>query len=145
MSSIHLQKRPRLHQAYDLHQNLMGKLDGDWSLDDLKNWIESVPDTINEFDEIKDIVEIYESEISQYLSLGDQMKNTYRFEVQGICDAIKEMPKCIFDVLRGRCFYSTTTDNDSDGGAVYRYGINSIRFKKNAIQISQRINEEKYQ
>ena len=140
-----MQKRPRLRQAYDLHQNLMGKLDGDWAFDDLKKWIESVPDTIFEFDEIKDIAEIYESEISQYLLLGDQMKNNYRFEVQGICDAIKEMPKCIFDVLRGRCFYSTTTDNVSIDGAACRYGINSKRFKDNIIQISNRINEEKYQ
>ncbi len=139
-----MKKRPRLRQAYNLHQSLMEKLDGDWSVNELKEWVTSIPNEITEFDVVKDIVEYYEPEITRYLEIDNQLKNDYRFQVQGICDAIKEMPKCIFDVLRGRCFFNTDPDNVSIDGVSYRYGINSKRFRNNIIEITKRINEEKY-
>ena len=142
-----MKERPRLHRAYNIHQNLMEIMNEKWTLNDLHEWVNSIPDEINEFDEVKDIVEIYEPGINNYLLQGNQQKNNYRFEVQGICDAINEMPKCIFDVLRGRCFFNINPDNVSGEGTgiVYRYGINSHKFKTNINKITEKIIEEKYQ
>ena len=45
---------------------------------------------------LSDIIDIFGEQLSGFLTLGEKPPNNYQFAVQGICDAIKDMPHCIF-------------------------------------------------
>lgn len=135
--------RPRLKLAYDHHQKLMKLLETDWKADDLRHWVEQIPGEVTEFASVADIVEFFETQIALYLELPEKPSNTYQFAVQGICDAIKAMPHCIFDVMRGRCMFSIPHDTVEENGNLWRFGIRSARLAERVNTISTYIREER--
>ena len=92
---------------------------------------------------VGDIIDIFGEQLSGFLTLGEKPPNNYQFAVQGICDAIKDMPHCIFDVMRGRCIFSITHDTMEENGELWRYGIKSSRLTEKINEISANIREER--
>ena len=98
---------------------------------------------VDEFWAVGDIIDIFGEQLSGFLTLGEKPPNNYQFAVQGICDAIKDMPHCIFDVMRGRCIFSITHDTMEENGELWRYGIKSSRLIEKINEISANIREER--
>lgn len=138
-----MSSRPRLKQAYEHHQKLMELLGDEWTFEDLRNWVDLIPVEVTEFASVADMIEVFEEQICHYLKLGKLVPKNYQFAVQGICDAIKDMPHCIFDVLRGRCIFSITHDTVEENGKLQRYGIKSNRLIEKINAISKNIREER--
>ncbi len=137
-----MKSRPRLKLAYDHHQRLLELMEKKWSMDELREWAEQIPAEVNEFFTVGDVIDVFDKQLSNFLALGETPPNNYQFAVQGICDAIKDMPHCIFDVMRGRCIFSTTHDIVEENGELQRYGIKSNRLIEKINEISKNIREE---
>ena len=135
--------RPRLKQAYDHHQRLLELMETKWSMDELLAWVEQIPTEVDEFLAVGDVVDVFSEQISHFLALDEKPPNNYQFAVQGICDAIKDMPHCIFDVLRGRCIFSLTHDTVEENGELRRYGVKSNRLIEKINEITKNIREER--
>lgn len=135
--------RPRLKQAYDHHQRLLELMETKWSMDELRGWIEQIPEEVDEFLAVGDVVDVFNEQISLFLALEEKPPNNYQFAIQGICDAIKDMPHCIFDVLRGRCIFSTSHDTVEENGELRRYGIKANRLIEKINKISKNIREDR--
>ena len=114
-----------------------------WSLDELRLWVENIPAEVDEFLTVVDVVDVFEEQISRFLALSEKPPNNYQFAVQGICDAIKDMPHCIFDVMRGRCIFSVAHDTVEENGELRRYGIKLNRLIEKINEISYNIREER--
>jgi hypothetical protein ELI_1149 len=114
-----------------------------WSMEDLRTWADQIPTEVDEFLAVGDIIDIFGEQLSGFLTLGEKPPNNYQFAVQGICDAIKDMPHCIFDVMRGRCIFSITHDTMEENGELWRYGIKSSRLTEKINEISANIREER--
>ena len=138
-----MKSRPRLKQAYEHHQRLLELLETNWSLDELQTWVKQIPTEVDEFSTVSDIVDVFSEQLEDFLALSKKPPNNYRFAVQGICDAIREMPHCIFDVMRGRCIFSMTHDTVEENGKLQRYGIKSSRLIEQINKISENIREER--
>jgi transposase len=138
-----MESRPRLKKAYEYHQRLMELLEAEWTMEKLHAWANQIPDDITEFDMVLDIIDVYENQLLQFLELSEQPPNNYQYAVQGLCDAIKAMPHCIFDVLRGRCMFSIPHDTVEENGTLQRYGIRTSRLIEKINEISDNIREER--
>ena len=138
-----MKSRPRLKQAYDHHQRLLELMETKWSIDELRTWVEQIPAEVDEFFMVGDVVDVFDEQLSDFLLLSEKPPNNYQFAVQGICDAIKDMPHCIFDVMRGRCIFSITHDTMEENGELWRYGIKSSRLTEKINEISANIREER--
>lgn len=138
-----MSSRPRLHKAYNHFQTLLELLDSGWKHEDLKTWASSTPDELPEFFELIDIADFYEKEIQNSLQPEESPPRQYIAVVKGICDAIHEMPHCIFDVLRGRCMFNITNDIIEDNGSQKRLGIPADRFIQNIKNITKNIKEDR--
>ena len=138
-----MKSRPRLKQAYDCHQSLLTLMETKWSLDELRLWVKNIPAEVDEFLTVVDVVDVFEEQISRFLALSEKPANNYQFAVQGICDAIKDMPHCIFDVMRGRCIFSVAHDTVEENGELRRYGIKLNRLIEKINEISYNIREER--
>ena len=90
-----------------------------------------------------DVIDVFNEQISRFLALNEKPPNNYQFAVQGICDAIKDMPHCIFDVMRGRCIFSMAHDTIEENGELRRYGIRLNRLIEKINEISNNIREER--
>lgn len=132
-----------MKQAYEHHQKLMELLGTEWTFEDLRNWVDLIPVEVIEFASVADMIEVFEEQIRHYLELGKLVSKNYQFAVQGICDAIKDMPHCIFDVMRGRCIFSITHDTVEENGKLQRYGIKLNRLIEKINEISKNIREER--
>ena len=135
--------RPRLKQAYDHHQRLLELMETKWSMDELLAWVEQIPTEVDEFLAVGDVVDVFNEQMSHFLTLDEKPPNNYQFAVQGICDAIKDMPHCIFDVLRGRCIFSLTHDTIEENGELQRYGVKSNRLIEKINEITKNIREDR--
>ena len=111
--------------------------------EDLRTWADQIPAEVDEFWAVDDIIDIFGEQLSGFLILGEKPPNNYQFAVQGICDAIKDMPHCIFDVMRGRCIFSITHDTMEENGELWRYGIKSSRLIEKINEISANIREKR--
>lgn len=138
-----MKSRPRLKQAYDHHQKLLELMETEWTMDELRTWAEQIPAEVNEFFMVGDVVTIFDEQLSHFLELNEKPSKNYQFAVQAICDAIKDMPHCIFDVLRGRCIFSIAHDTVEENGVLQRYGIKSSRLIEKINEISENIREER--
>ena len=138
-----MKSRPRLRQAYDHHQRLLELMESKWSIDELRAWAEQIPAEVDEFFMVGDVVDVFDEQLSGFLLLGEKPPNNYQFAVQGICDAIKDMPHCIFDVMRGRCIFSVTHDTVEENGELRRYGIKLSRLIEKINEISANIREDR--
>ena len=138
-----MKSRPRLQRAYNHHQRLLELMETKWSMEDLRTWADQIPTEVDEFLAVGDIIDIFGEQLSGFLTLGEKPPSNYQFAVQGICDAIKDMPHCIFDVMRGRCIFSITHDTMEENGELWRYGIKSSRLTEKINEISANIREER--
>lgn len=138
-----MMSRPRLKQAYDHHQRLLELMETKWSMDELGAWVEQIPVEVEEFSAVGDIVDVFDEQLSRFLALGKKPPSNYQFAIQGICDAIKDMPHCIFDVMRGRCIFSMAHDMVEENGELQRYGIKSNRLIEKINIISENIRGER--
>lgn len=132
-----MNSRPRLKQAYDHHQRLLELMETKWLMEDLQTWAKQIPTEVDEFLAVGDIIDIFDEQLCGFLALNEKLPNNYQFAIQGVCDAIKDMPHCIFDVMRGRCIFSITHDTIEENGELQRYGIKSSRLIEKINKISK--------
>ena len=111
-----MKSRPRLQNAYEKHQNLLELLETDWTYEDLAAWADEIPEELNEFADLIDLIDIYEIELRAYLDGERHLPERYITSVQAVCDAFKNMPRCIFDVLRARSILTPGFDTIEEDG-----------------------------
>lgn len=138
-----MKSRPRLQTAYEKHQNLLELLETDWTYEDLVVWANEVPVELNEFADLIDLIDIYKTELKAYLDDERQLPEKYITSVQAVCDAFKNMPRCIFDVLRARSILTPGFDTIEEDGQKKRQGIRYDRLTANMNQITENIKEER--
>lgn len=138
-----MESRPRLKSAYDHHQALMGLIDGEWTYERLSKWAHELPSDLPEFDTLVDVIELFEQEINNYIETEEKPPDFYPTALQAVCEAFKEMPNCIFDVLRARCFLTINHDTIEENGTKYRLGIHTTRLTQNMNEITKNIKEAK--
>lgn len=133
-----LQSRPRLKAAYEKYQQLLRLLDQEWTYEELRAWASSLPGDLDEFDDLRIIVDLNMSEIDAHLS-GEKPSTGYTTAISAICRSIEEMPHCIFDVLRARCMLTIEHDTEDKDGNITRLGIEATRFTENLNEIARSI------
>lgn len=138
-----MESRPRLSKAYDHYQLLLEIFENRWDCEQLSSWIEKIPEELQEFAELIDIVQLYSTEIQNYLQAEESPPPQYGAVIKGICDAIHELPHCIFDVLRGRCMFTVPNDIIEENDSEKRMGIPVERFISNLKSITENIKEER--
>ena len=138
-----MKNRPRLRTAYENHQKLLEFLETDWSYEDLAAWANELPEKLNEFADLVDLIDIYEIELRAYLDVDKHPPEKYITSVQAVCDAFKNMPRCIFDVLRARSILTPGFDTIEENGEKMRQGIRYDRLTTNMNKISENIKKER--
>lgn len=138
-----MSSRPRLNKAYNQFQMLLDIFDRKWEYGDLSSWTASISDELPEFVDLIDIIEFYETEIQSSLQPEESPPPQYAAVIKGICDAINEMPHCIFDVLRSRCMLTIAHDTIATDNCEKRLGIPAERFISNIKSITENIKEER--
>lgn len=138
-----MSSRPRLNEAYNQFQMLLDIFDSSWEYERLSSWTSSISDELPEFVDLIDIVEFYENEIKNSLHPEESPPPQYAAVLKGICDAIYEMPHCIFDVLRARCMLTIANDTIAIDDSEKRLGILAERFISNIKSITENIKEER--
>ena len=138
-----MNSRPRLNIAYEHYQKLFEIFDNAWNYEDLSKWASEIPKEVLEFEELIDLIEFYEYEIQSLFKTNSRLPENYLAVIRGICDAVSQMPHCIFDVLRARCILTTPYDTVSENGIQKRLGISADRFIENINEITRNIKEER--
>ena len=136
-----MESRPRLKSAYEQHQALMELMDGEWTYEKLSKWAHELPGDLPEFDPLVDVIDLFEQEINDYIDTEEKLPDFYPTAFQAVCEAFKGMPHCIFDVLRARCFLTTSHDTIEENGTRYRLGIHTTRLTQNMNEITTNIKE----
>jgi len=151
LSDVHVRKqivegmksRPRLKTAYDKHQKLLELLDKKWSYGELAEWTAELPSELKEFADLIDMIDFYETEVKSFLEVEVHPPEIYNTSVQAVCEAVKTMPHCIFDVLRARGMLTIGHDTIEEDGKIMRLGIRVDRLTKNMNEIADNIKEER--
>ncbi len=138
-----LKNRPKLKAAYEHYQKLLDLLEVDWNYESLADWAHSTPTELDAFADVCDVIEIYEAEIRKFLSTLQRMPESYHSAIKSVFDAIRDMPHCIFDVLRARCLLTVEHDNINESGKILRLGVPVNRMIQKINTISSNIREEK--
>ncbi len=142
-----LKTRPRLKKAYDLYQELLLLQRGNWTYDEISNWITSLINNKDynfpEFDVVSDMIELFETEIREYVNLSSKPTERYLSAVTGICDSIDKVPHCIYDVLRARMLFTLEQDILPTKDGDCRLGVNVDKLVANLNEISTNIREER--
>ena len=130
-----LEKRPRLKAAYQSHQGLLKIMNERWSYDDVFAWAQRIPKDLVEFSDVSTLIEYYETEIRSFVEQHTKSPKGYILSVQNFYDALKDMPHCIYEVLRARCMFTVQHDTIEENGKKLRLGvpINTIIEKMNKI------------
>lgn len=136
-----MKSRPRLKKAYDSHQALMELMSKDWTHEALSKWAKELSEDLPEFDTLIDVINLFEQEINDHIESGEKPPDFYPTALQAVCEALKGMPHCIFDVLRARCFLTIAHDTIEENGTKYRLGIHTTRLTQNMNEISKNIKE----
>lgn len=138
-----LSSRQRLSLAYEQYQSLLEIFEDTWDYARLSAWSAAINKDLLEFENLIDVIEFYEVEIQNSLKLDIQLPDNFAAIVQGICDAIQDMPHCIFDVLRARCMLSTPYDTIVENDIQKRLGVPADRFIENIKTITNNIKEDR--
>ena len=138
-----MSSRERLNRSYAHYQNLLEILESEWDYPMLSTWSAVIDVDLQEFGEVIDLIEFYETEITQALTTTVPLPNNYSAVIQGICDAINVMPHCIFDVLRARCMLTVANDTIKENDEQKRLGIPADRFLENIKSITKNIKEKR--
>ena len=138
-----MKSRERLKIAYDYHQRLLELSDTKLSYETFAAWIKEGPEDLTEFAVLTDIAEIYEAELKECLDGETQLPKAYATSVKAICEAFKDMPRCIFDVLRARSIFTKKFDTIEEDGEKRRLGIRVDLLTANMNEIAKNIREER--
>lgn len=138
-----MSSRQRLKTAYEHHQLFLELFENTWSYEQLSSWVNNTPADLKEFADLIDVVEFYSVEIESSLQSDEHIPPQYAAVTQGICEAIREMPHCIFDILRARCMLTVSNDLIEEDGCEMRLGIPADRFIANIKKITENIKEER--
>ena len=138
-----LLSRPRLKIAYECHQQLLDLKETEWSYEELASWANGNSNELSEFEDISDVIEIYKTEVKTFLDSRVNPPEVYSTSVQAICEAIKTMPHCIFEVLRARCLLTISHDTIEENGEILRLGIKVNRLTQNMNNIATNIKEDR--
>lgn len=136
------QSRPRLKLAYEEYQQLLRLLSQNCTYKVLAAWGENLPHELPEFSDLRDLIDLHETEIQAFLS-ERKPPDRYSTAVAGLCKAIEGMPNCIFDVLRARCLLTIEHDLKEENSDTLRLGIEAMRFSENVNSIAMNIREIK--
>ena len=136
-----MKSRPRLKKAYDSHQTLMELMSKGWTHEALSKWAKELPEDLPEFDTLIDVIDLFEQEINDHIESEEKPPDFYPTALQALCEAFREMPHCIFDVLRARCFLTIAHDTIEENGTRCRLGIHTTRLTQNMNEISKNIKE----
>lgn len=138
-----LHGRKRLKIAYKKYQELFSVFAKKWSYEDLSDWAKSEISEYSEFNEVIFLIDLYKTQIENNLESILKLPSNFIDEIKTACNIIEKMPHCIYDVLRGRCMFSTNNDIIEDenemGNTQKRIGIPIWRFYKNIRKISENI------
>ena len=134
--------RPRLKSAYDCHQQFMEIMSGDWSYETLTDWTHSIPTSLSEFDVLCDMIAFFEQEIHNSKE-AKKPPDIYPTALHGVREAFNDMPHCIFEVLRARCFLTKSHDTLEENGTKRRLGILAGKLVQNMNEISTKIKERR--
>lgn len=137
-----MSSRQRLSLAYEQYQYLLEIFEDTWDYARLSAWSAAINKDLLEFENLIDVIEFYEVEIQNSLKLDIQLPDNFAAIVLGICDAIQDMPHCIFDVLRARCMLSTPYDTIVENDIQKRLGVPADRFIENIKTITNNIKED---
>lgn len=138
-----MSSRQRLKTAYEHHQLFLELFENTWSYEQLSSWVNNTPADLKEFADLIDVVEFYSVEIESSLQSDEHIPPQYAAVTQGICEAIREMPHCIFDILRARCMLTVSNDLIEEDDCEMRLGIPADRFIANIKKITENIKEER--
>lgn len=146
-----LKIRPRLKVAHNAHQELLELMRSEWVYDDVLKWLNEIPEKLPdgshisfpEFEPVRDLVELFENEINDFAALPIKPTERYASAVKALCDALKEMPYCIYDVLRARMMFTIDQDITAESDSDYRLGIRVDKLTTNLNEISKNIKEER--
>lgn len=138
-----LSSRPKLRAAYEHYQDLLNLMSAQWNYNDLSVWAQGTSSDTECFSVLTDAIELFEPEITNMVTIKKAMPDTYQTSIKAICEAFAAMPHCIFDVLRGRCFFSIPHDSIEENEKKYRLGILASRMVENMNKITRNIKEER--
>ena len=146
----------RLSGAYRAYQDLRVSMESGWDIPKITGWVDDLPQYIKdyavegeeleqlwEFDIIKDMMQFYEPQISEYLTLANKPPVAMSSAIMGIIDTLAEMPYCIYDVLHARVMLNTEHSLEIYNDKQYRTGIPIDTLLHNTQKIISQIKKEK--
>lgn len=151
-----LDRRHRLAGAYNAYQDLLVRLGAKWSAPVISGWVDDLPQYLEdkaddgenleplwEFDILKDILQLYEPQLEEYLKLEQKPSAALASSVMAIKDSLDEMPFCIYDILHARMLLNVDQDWMLKEDKKYRIGVPVERLTYKMNQISMKIRSKK--
>ena len=151
-----LKRRHRLCAAYNAYQELLHSMTAGWDIARILGWVDDLPEyladvadegeqlePLREFDIIKDLLRLYESQVNTYLALESKPPAAMTSAVMSILDSLEEMPYCIYDVLHARMLLNVEHDRIVKDGTIYRIGIPVERLIEKMHEITRQIEEKR--
>ena len=151
-----LEKLPRIRAAYNAYQDLLRRMESGWKIPLLKEWIESLPDyiedeieegqkiqPITEFSLLDDVLNLYEDQIQRYLDNEKKPPFAVESAVTGLLDALDYMPYCIYDVLRARMLSNVEQELIEIDGMQFRTGVRIDKLTEQMNEIAGEIRAKK--
>ena len=151
-----LRRRHRLAAAYNAYQELLHSMSSGWSIERILGWLDDLPEyvgdyadadeeleALNEFDVVRDVLELYESQVNAYLKLRKKPPAAMTSAVMSISDSLEDMPFCIYDVLHARMLLNVEHDCILQDGNKYRIGVPVERLTEKMSKITRQIRSKK--
>lgn len=151
-----LNRRHRLAGAYRAYQDLLVRMESKWTIpiitgwvDDLQQYLEDEADEdeqleeLWEFDVLKDIMQLYEQPICDYIALERKPPAAMASAVMSILDSLDSMPYCIYDVLHARMMLNVDHEWTLRDGQRFRTGIPVERLIEKMNDITEKIRSKK--
>lgn len=152
-----MKKLPRVRAAYTAYQELLRRMDvGRWKIETLKEWINALPEylqeeqsegeqleALEEFGILDDVLTHYEPLIQTFLDSEKKPPASVASAVIGILDAIEGMPYCIYDVLRARMMANVEQEQVEIDGQMFRTGVRIEQLTEKMNEIAWQIRSKK--
>lgn len=127
-----------------------------WNVQRIVEWVDDLPyyladysedgeklEPLWEFDIVKSILTLYESQINAYLALEEKPPAAMASAVMSVLDSLEEMPFCIYDVLHARMLLNVEQDCILKEGTTYRIGVPVDRLTNQMHDITEQIRKNK--
>ena len=151
-----MNKLPRMRAAYNAYQDLLRRMESNWTIDLLREWLKDLPEYVRdevsdgekiepltEFDWLSDVLDLYGNQIKEYLECDNKPPAGMTTAIRGILDAIEDMPYCIYDVLHARMLLNVQHEQVEINGTKYRAGVRIDRLTRTINEISEQIRTKK--